>query len=56
MELGNWKNVRERLLKIDSEIFMNKDRSKLSELEIRRTIYDYLCDNIEYDYDFLSIL
>lgn len=56
MELGNWKNVRERLLKIDSEIFMNKDRSKLSELEIRRTIYDYLCDHIEYDYDFLSIL
>ncbi len=54
MITGNWDLLKEKLeLKI-KEIFKDKDISKLSKYEVRRTIYDYFCDNLKYDYELLK--
>lgn len=50
MKIGNWTYLKERIKQDDSIIFQGIDKSSLSAYEKRRRIFDYLCDNTEYDY------
>lgn len=50
MERGNWNYIKRRLDEEDSLIFQDIDKSTLTDYDKRRKIFDYLCDNLEYDY------
>ena len=52
----DWNEVKNCLLEIDSKIFYGIDKSKLSKYEIRKMIFEYLCNNLNYDFDKLADL
>lgn len=54
MIIGNWDEVKTKLETKIKEIFKDKDISKMSKYEIRRTIFDYLCDTLTYDLEYLK--
>lgn len=54
MEKGNWNEIEPKLVSKINEIFKDKDISKLSKYEIRKTIFEYLCDTLKYDYELLE--
>lgn len=54
MRFGNWKELKEKLESINDEIFYSYNTNELSDYEKRRKIFDYLCDNLSYDYLYLN--
>ena len=54
MEIGNWNEDKNYYLNLDRKIFLGFDKSKLSDYEKRRMIYDYLCSTLTYDHDLLA--
>lgn len=54
METGNWKEIDFKILKKIDEIFQYYDIKKLSDFEKRKIIFEYLCNNISYDFDLLD--
>ena len=55
MEKGNWFEIREKLQITLEEIFYNNNNlDNLSCYEKRKIIFDFLCDNIMYDYELLQ--
>lgn len=56
MELGNWSTVKTKLLELDKEIFKGIDKTKLNDYEKRKLIYNYLCNNLQYDFQYLNII
>lgn len=49
-----WTEVEKKLNEIDNEIFEGVDKSTLSDYEKRKKIFEYLCNNLEYDFDMLT--
>lgn len=54
MQQGNWQEIKEKLRIEDKKIFKNINKEKLNEYEKRNIIFDYLCNNIIYDYDLMA--
>jgi len=54
MEKGNWVEIKKKLQITLEEIFYNYDFQNLSNYEKRKIIFDFLCDNISYDYELLN--
>lgn len=54
MELLKYKDVLKRIEEIDDTIFKGIDKTKLSPLEKRKIIYNFLVNTIVYDYDYLE--
>ena len=54
MDLGNWDDVNSELEKLYSEIFKNVNVYNLDTYTKRKMIFEYLCNNIQYDYDMLE--
>ena len=50
MKVGNWNEIIKRIEEEDKKIFENIDKEELSNYEKRKIIFDYLCNNIDYDY------
>ena len=46
MELGNWKEIHEKLQNEIKNIFKDYNYDGLSKYEIRKVIFDYLCNNV----------
>lgn len=53
---GNYEEVYEKLHTELGKIFQGINYSEMSDYEIRRTIFEYLCKNLEYDYDLLNLI
>ncbi len=51
MDHCNWQEVKEKLDKENAIIFQNYNINNLSDYEKRKIIFDYLCNNLTYDYD-----
>lgn len=49
-----WNEVSDELKIIDSKIFDGVDKSTLSDYEKRKMIFEYLCNNLKYDFDMLT--
>lgn len=47
---GNWNEISKKIEEEDKKIFENIDKEELSNYEKRKIIFDYLCNNIDYDY------
>ena len=50
MKFGNWEEISKKLVEEDKKIFENINKNELSNYEKRRVIFNYLCNNIDYDY------
>ena len=46
-----WEEVYEKIIELDSKIFACIDKTLLSDYEKRKMIFEYLCNNLEYDFD-----
>lgn len=49
-----WSELEEKLNEMNNKIFEGVDKSKLSDYEKRKMIFEYLCNNLEYDFDALT--
>ena len=56
MQLGNWKELKIKFEEINNKIFENYDTVNLTSYEKRKIIFNYLCNNIKYDFDYLDKL
>ena len=54
MEKGNWLEIRSNLQITLKEIFYGYDFQNLNSYEKRKIIFNFLCDNISYDYELLN--
>ena len=54
MITGNWNEIHVKIQKEIKKIFANYNIDKLSKYEMRKIIFDYLCDNLKYDYELLE--
>lgn len=54
MEKGNWFEIRKKLQLTLEEMFYKYDLENLDCYEKRKIIFDYLCDNVSYDYELLK--
>jgi len=54
MEKGNWSEIKVQLHNTLKEIFCNYDFHKLNDYEKRKIIFEYLCNNISYDYELFN--
>lgn len=54
MEIGNWIEINFKLQKKLEEIFNNYNIESLSDYEKRKIIFEYLCNDLTYDYDLLN--
>ena len=54
MEKGNWIDIEMKLQNMLEEIFSDYNFENLSSYEKRKIIFQYLCDNISYDYESLN--
>ena len=54
METGNWDFIKLNLQDTLKEIFNNRDIQNLSNYEKRKIIFNFLCDNVLYDYELLN--
>lgn len=52
--MGDWQLIEEKLDQMLNTIFSGYDMDKLSAYEKRRIIFEYLANNLEYDYDLLE--
>lgn len=50
MKQGNWPIIKSKIEKEDRIIFQDIDKSTLNDYDKRRIIFNYLCENMEYDY------
>lgn len=46
-----WSEVEEKLNEMNNKIFEGVDKSILSDYEKRKMIFEYLCNNLKYDFD-----
>jgi len=51
-----WTEVEEKLNDINNRIFEDVDKTTLSDYKKRKMIFEYLCNNLEYDFDALTDL
>ena len=49
-----WSEVEEKLNELNNKIFEGIDKTALSDYEKRKIIFEYLCNNLEYDFDALT--
>ena len=56
MNFGNWNEIKEQLEVENKKIFNSYNVNQLSDYEKRRIIFEYLCNNLNYDYQELSNL
>ena len=49
-----WSEVQEKLNELNNKIFEGIDKTTLSDYEKRKIIFEYLCNNLEYDFDALT--
>ena len=56
MELGNWKELSIKFNDLNQKIFLSYNVNELTDYEKRKIIFNYLCDNLEYDYEYLDRL
>jgi len=54
MVVGNWSNIKNYLHDTLNKIFKNYDIILLSNYEKRKIVFEYLCNNLSYDYDLLD--
>jgi len=54
LELGNWNEISKDLDKIHKEIFKDVKINNLDDYTKRKMIFEYLCNNIKYDYNLLE--
>lgn len=54
METANWTEIKLKLQNKLNEIFGNSNIENLSDYEKRKIIFEYLCNNLSYDYDLLN--
>lgn len=54
MEKGNWNVIRVHLTNVLEEIFHNYDFQNLSSYEKRKIIFEFLCNNLSYDYELFN--
>ena len=54
MKVRNWNEIKLKLQYKICEIFSDVDLRDMTEYEIRKTIFNYLYNNLEYDYDLLK--
>ena len=53
MKQANWIEIKEKLKQEDKLIFKGINKNNLDDYEKRKIIFDYLCDNLTYDYDLI---
>lgn len=51
MKQGNWLDISKKIVEEDNLIFKDINKEELSQYEKRKTIFNYLVNKIEYDYD-----
>jgi len=56
MEKGNWCEMRKKLQVTLDEIFYDHDLQNLSSYEKRKIIFEFLCNNVSYDYELLNAI
>ncbi len=54
MDRGNWQVIEKILQSINDQIFDGYELLNLSDYEKRRILFEYLCNNVEYDYHLLE--
>lgn len=54
MKAGNWNNIKNCLHTTLIQIFSDCDITLLSSYQKRKMIFEYLCNNLSYDYDLLE--
>jgi len=54
MKIGNWNQVSEELNKIIFEVFKGININELDSYTKRKMIFEYLCNNVAYDYELLE--
>lgn len=54
MEKGNWNLIRIHLKRVLEEIFQNYNFQNLSNYEKRKIIFEFLCNNLSYDYELFN--
>lgn len=54
MERGNWDEIRSHLQNVLDEIFCDYDYQKLNSYAKRKIIFDFLCNNLSYDYELFN--
>lgn len=50
-KIGDWSKIKEKLILEDRKIFSKYDKDKLNEYEKRKIIFNYLVNNLSYDYN-----
>lgn len=54
MKVGNWSNIKIKLNETINDIFSGCDIDSLTDYEKRKIIFEWMCNNITYDYNLLS--
>lgn len=54
MEKGNWNDIHLKIQEEIKNIFKDYNLNKLSKYEIRKVIFNYLCNSLKYDYELLE--
>lgn len=54
MVTGNWNNIKHSLHDVLNKIFKDYDIDLLNSYEKRKIVFEYLCNNLSYDYDLLE--
>lgn len=54
METGNWNEIKPKLQETINIIFESCEMDKLTDYEKRKMIFEYLCNNVTYDFELLE--